>query len=200
MPFTINLGYHLYDIIALQNHIKSYNTRLNTIVDGLTFDDIVNLLHVYSSVELTEQDIIDINTVVQSYTNPPLQQSVKIETIGASKTETDTTDFKTIWTYRHTHDVYWKLLSCVVTGYMFRDPMFPYEDYSFVVRVVDVERNIVLGSQAFTNQMLDVPCIVECNDFQQSVTHSVEVQVKKCSPRGTVVLHNCAFTFGDVSN
>jgi hypothetical protein len=70
MLHEITLEFDLLDILQLQEWIKKYNNRLETIIEGCGYEDIVRKLTIVATEQLTNQDIQDISDAIDSYNNP----------------------------------------------------------------------------------------------------------------------------------
>ena len=78
--YDTTIGYLLNDPAQLQNYFQVNNSRLNTILNGLMFNISTSILHIEANSTINSSDIININNLILSYSNPALRTENVINT------------------------------------------------------------------------------------------------------------------------
>lgn len=180
MYLEITLPYDLLDIQQLQEFLKNYNNRLATVVDGCAYEEISRKLTIVSTEQLTAQDVDDISAALGAYTNPSPQSVIRVVSLGLQKIDVSSNDFRTIFAYEYQRDPMWSLLQFHLKCFSVLEPNT--SSVSYTVRIVNVKKNEVIGSNTFTSTDYSEDIILINEGVELGDTQPLEIQVKTTTP------------------
>lgn len=180
MSYQTTLSFDLLDILQLESHMKTNSVRLASILNGMVYDSGDRNLTVLSTEQFTQDDITDVLSSINAYTNPEVPKEQVKTNLGLQHTTVNTTTFKTVYVHDYVYNNNWNLIKLVVNSFS--------SDVSYTVRLVDVSNNTVLGSGTFSN--------INSQDSEISlgVTETnckLEIQAK-VNVQGNVTLMGCS--------
>lgn len=183
MLFDITLGYDLIDILQLQQHIKAYNNRLGTIVDGCAYEEITRKITIVFNETyqmLLTQDIEDISAAVSTYTNPPISQEFRIVNTGLQKMEVMSSDFRSVFEYEYQMEPRWRMKRFHIKTLAILNQNT--SDLSYTIRIVNISTNQVIGSETFTSSEISENIVDIDDNTIFNETQTLEIQIKTDSP------------------
>lgn len=182
--YFFTLPYDLLDIFQLQAHIQNTNETIGAAVESCGYDSGTRRLTLVCSGELTLQDQQTIESRCASYQNPPTPPVQKITNLGLQKTDTQAQTWKTMFAFTYQHDPSWMISKIRVTT--FGIPSLDQSTLEYVIRLVDVSTNTILGSVECSNVDLTINEISVVEEEFPPV-QTLELQAKLLS-KGTVII------------
>lgn len=177
MKYYFITDYEVLDILQLQQYLRNYSGRLTTIIEGCVFDSGIKKLTIHTTEELTENEITAINTLLVTYSNPPIPNMTRIRNLGLQKSNVQTRTWQTIFYDAYKPELLWTLKKIHILGFF--SPSLDCMQPSYSVRLVDTNLNTVIGESS-CNDINQHENIIEINNINISdeEDHMFEIQCK----------------------
>jgi hypothetical protein len=180
---SFNVSWAPTDLLDIQSELKDINESIGSALEGLRFENGILTLVTYT--ELTKDDIDNVASCLLAYSNPvpiPVQKYINL---GISGTKTDLSEFRSIYAYDYKPEANFYLKEYIFGADFVKN--YGSEDLSFLLRVVDYSKNVVLGSTLITETSVAYDIISSVDEEHVfNGVHTLEIQVKRLSGSGSI--------------